>query len=116
LEHLVAVGAKSPWLGKGLYVSIIRLLAFLFSVRDEARGMGKASRVTTTRAVAYQRLPLLIPFLSKTEVAHCTVGDCHCGAGWWALKGSTIKSRRIRDHTLSSYHVGDHYRHSGGTV
>jgi hypothetical protein len=52
LEHLFAVGAKSPWLGKGWYVSIIRLFAFLFRVRDEARGMGKASQVTTTRAIS----------------------------------------------------------------
>jgi hypothetical protein len=36
LEHLVAVGAKSPWLGKGLYVSIIRLLAFLFGILRQA--------------------------------------------------------------------------------
>jgi len=74
-------------LSERLYVvSITAWFALLFSVLDEARGMGKTSRVTMTRAVLYQRLPLLIPFLSKTEVAHCTIGDCHCGVGW-ALKG-----------------------------
>jgi len=62
-----------PWLTKGWQVYFIRLFTFLFGVLGEAREMGKSSRIATAGAIAYERLPLIVTLLSKTEVARRSI-------------------------------------------
>jgi hypothetical protein len=54
---------------------VYHLFALLLSEVDDAREMGEARGVTTTRAVTYQWQPLLVVSLTQTEVAFRTDGD-----------------------------------------
>ena len=52
------------------------LFTLLLGESDDAREMGEARGVTTTRAVMYQRQPLLVVVpLTQTEVAFRTDGE-----------------------------------------
>jgi hypothetical protein len=72
-SETAAYVANSPRLYKWNHFSITTCRhALLFGISLHAGEMGEASRVTPTGAVAYQRHPFVIRFLSETEVAHGT--------------------------------------------
>jgi hypothetical protein len=66
--------------------------------------MGKSSRITPTGAIPDQRLPFLIRFLSKTEEARCTDGDCRHRLNGRSEGGSYRKKQFPRPGLLDAAH------------
>jgi hypothetical protein len=75
---------------------VTRPLALLFGIFCILLGTidGQSQQIATTGAVAYQRHPFVILFLSKTEVAHGT-GHYNIIAASNALRYFSAKQTRV---------------------